>query len=130
MKQLLYQSDPSKLRLSRFNRISQRSPKVAAVESLIAVVAVICALSLPGWLPHLAGTGKGHHWLVGTFAWLAFVLLLTGLLTAARVYVLDRREVTDLSAGGASVKLTTKNATYFDEYLDEIVYFFDQISAK
>jgi len=130
VKQLLYQAPAGKLRLSRFNRIARRNPWVTYGQSLLLVAAVAGFLALPGWLPHLAGTGEGHSWLLGTATWLGFGLLVAGLVTAARLLVLDRREVTDLSAGGASVKLTAKNATYFDEYLDEIVYFFDEISPK
>src|SRR5690606_16641765 len=83
-------------------------------------------LTLLGWLPNLAWTGSEYAGWLRAVSWVAFGVLLTGLLTGLRLVVLDRREVTDFSAAGASVKLTTKNSTYFDEYLDEIVYFFDR----
>lgn len=130
VKQLLYQAPAGKLRLSRFNRIARRNLWATYGQSMLLVASVAGFLALPGWLPQLAGTSKGHPWLLGAAAWLGFGLLVAGLVTAARLLVLDRKEVTDLSAGGASVKLTAKNATYFDEYLDEIVYFFDEISPK
>lgn len=47
-------------------------------------------------------------------------------LTTLRLVVYGRFLISDLSAAGATVKLTKDSSTYFDEYLEEIVYFFDQ----
>ncbi|MCW2813681.1 MAG: hypothetical protein JWN84_1136 [Nocardioides sp.] len=130
VKQLLYQAPAGRLRLSRFNRITRRNPFLVFAQSLALVLAAFAVVGLPGWLPQLAGTGEGHSGIQSTAIWGAFGLVLTGLVTAARTWVLDRQEVTSVSAGGASVTLSAKNATYFDEYIDELVYFFDEISPK
>jgi hypothetical protein len=46
-----------------------------------------------------------------------------------RLVVHNRLEVSQVSAAGASVTLTKKNDSYFDQYLDEIVYFFESRPA-
>lgn len=130
VKQLLYQASPGRLRHSRFNRIAPRSPWQAVVQSASILAVVGSLLAFVGWLPPIAGTGSDHLWLVRTASWAGFGMLLTGALTVLRLVVFERHQVSDVSAAGASVKLTTKDATYFDEYLDEIVYFFDTVAPR
>lgn len=130
VKQLLYQASPGLLRHSRFKRIEPRSRVVTFVQSLLAVAVVGGLLAFIGWFPPVAGTGPGHDGWVRAASWVGFGLLLALVLTVLRLAVLDRREVSDVSAAGASVTLTTKNGTYFDEYLDEIVYFFDKEAPR
>jgi hypothetical protein len=42
----------------------------------------------------------------------------------------SRVRVESVSAGGAAVKLSAKENSYFDEYLDEIVYFFQKTKTQ
>jgi hypothetical protein len=130
VKQLLYQASPGLLRHSRFRRVEPRGRVVTFVQSLLAVAVVGGLLAFIGWLPPVAGTGPGHDGWVRAVSWVGFGLLLVLVLTVLRLAVLDRREVSGVSAAGASVTLTTKNGTYFDEYLDEIVYFFDKEAPR
>lgn len=126
VKQLLYQASPKLLRYSRFARISPLRPLRAFVQS-VALLGVIGALvAFLGWLPAIAGSGPEHSFWVRLGSWLAFGTLVAISLTVLRLTVLKRREISDLSAAGAAIKLTSKDGgTYFDEYLDEIVHFFD-----
>jgi hypothetical protein len=39
----------------------------------------------------------------------------------------NRLVISEVSAGGASISLADKTASYFDQYLDEIVYFFESV---
>lgn len=128
VKQLLYRAAPRKFPFSRFNRIVPLSRKRAFFEATIATGVVGAILVFLGWLPAIAGTGSGHHWLVRVSSWLIFVALVVVVLTALRRVIYGRFVVSDVSAAGAAVKLTQHTSTYFDEYLEEIVYFFDEVS--
>lgn len=78
-----------------------------------------------GWLPQVAGTGSDYHWAVRVGAWVGFAALLVVVGTLIRMVIHDRFIISDVSAGGATVKLTERTPTYFDEYLDDIVNYFD-----
>src|SRR5690606_28397897 len=45
-------------------------------------------------------------------------------------YVVHRHSVLELSLGAASIKLSDNVGTYFDQYLDEIIYFFKQTKTR
>jgi hypothetical protein len=128
VKQLLYRAAPRDFRFSRFNRIVPLSWKRAAVEASVATAVVACILAFLGWLPAVAGTGSGHHWLFRVSSWLAFAVLVVVVLIALRLVIYGRFVVSNISAAGAAVTLTHDTSTYFDEYLEEIVYFFDKLS--
>ena len=128
VKQLLYRASSRQLRHSRFNRITPLSTKRAALESVVAVAVLGLLLALLGWLPPVAGTGADQAPAVRVASWAAFGGLVAAVVTALRLVIYDRFVVSDVSAAGASVTLTERTSTYFDEYLDEIVYFFDEVS--
>jgi hypothetical protein len=128
VKQLLYRAAPRALRYSRFNRIVPLSVKRAAAQAAIAVIVVGSILGFLRWLPAVAKTGPGHPWPVRLSSWLALAILVTLLITALHRFIYGRFVVSNVSAAGATVTLTQQNSTYFDEYLEEIVYFFDELS--
>ena len=128
VKQLLYRAAPRDLRFSRFNRIVPLSGERAAIQATIAAGVVGSILAFLRWLPAVAGTGRGHQWPVRVSSWLIFAALVVVALTALQRVIYGRFVVSNLSAAGAAVTLTQRNSTYFDEYLEEIVYFFDEIS--
>jgi len=126
VKQLIYSASPRTLRHSRFSRVTTLSTKRASVESLAAIGVIGLLLGAVGWLPPLIGTGNGQPWLAQTALWVAFGLLLAVPLTVLRLVTYDRFVVSDVSAAGAAVKLSARTHTYFDEYLEEIVNYFDE----
>lgn len=125
VKQLVYSASPKTLRHSRFSRSVPLPWPRALGESVAAVALVGTFLALMDWLPPVAGTGEDHHLLVRIGAWavLTAMLVLTGFV--ARLVTHDSFVVSDVSAGGATVKLSERTPTYFDEYLDDIVNYFD-----
>lgn len=130
VKQLLYSASPSTLRHSRFGRISSLS-KRKAFGQCAAVVSVLGALlALLGLLPPVMGTGGEQPWGIQASAWLVVGFLVTVILTGIRLATHNKFYVSDVSAAGASVTLSKRTATYFDEFLDEIVHFFDQESNE
>lgn len=123
VKQLLYREIPSKVPGSRYRRIEPfRRSKAAKAAFLIAT-----ALTLLGFLTgaterlnRLVGDGwalAGLHVILaaGTF----------GLSYAALKLLHNRVWIKEVKSGPASIALTDTNNSYFDEYLDEIVYFFE-----
>jgi hypothetical protein len=126
VKQLLYQAAPRQSRFSRFNRIIALSKTRAAIETSIAVVVVGAILASLGWLPSLVWTAPGHPWSIQVLSWVGFAVLAIAVLTTLRLVIYGRFLISDVSAAGATVKLTKDSSTYFDEYLEEIVYFFNQ----
>ncbi len=126
VKQLIYSASPRTLRHSRFSRVTTLSTKRASVESVAAVGVAGLLLGAVGWLPPLIGTGDGQPWLAQAALWIAFGLLLAVPLTVLRLVTYDRFMVSDVSAAGAAVKLSARTHTYFDEYLEEIVNYFDE----
>jgi len=130
VKQLLYRGSPRQLPDSRFHRIVPLSLRRAAIESLAAVAGLWLILAFLGWLPAVAGTNASHGWFLRVVSWIGFGLVLAAALTAARLIIHDRFFVSDVSAAGATVRLKQKTSTYFDEYLDEIVYFFERVSPS
>jgi Cdc6-like AAA superfamily ATPase len=126
VKQLLYGAKPTTQRNSRFSPISPVSKTQAALEGIGLVVAVWVLLKFLGHLPEVAGTGKDHSGLQRTGAWLLFGAVIAVAFAVLRVYIFNRFVISGMSAAGASVTLSKRTNTYFDEYLDEIVYFFDE----
>lgn len=139
VKQLLYRQRPSQTPASRYNRLDVFDSKAASRRSwLIAAVTTFAAL-LYG-LPQRVGSSfpkefwawvNAHtvsnansiiQWLI-----LPAVLWLTHMTAMWLHRVIQQRlRITELGAGAgpATVKLSEPTASFFDEYLDEIVYFF------
>jgi hypothetical protein len=124
VKQLLYSQDPVAMPGSRYRRMTRfRAWRQVGLSALVAVpVAVIFALT--GWSEKLAVAAmlpKELHPLM-----YAFVLVAAGVLSFFVMMALHNRvRISQLSAGSASISLSNDSGTYFDQYLDEIVYFFE-----
>jgi hypothetical protein len=58
--------------------------------------------------------------------WLAIGLLFVVVFTVLRLVIHDRFVVSNVSVAGAALTMVASDHTYFDEYLDEIIYFFEQ----
>lgn len=128
VKQLLYRKAPSDMPMSRYLRIDSFRAGAAAVWAAAVAVGFFVIAVLLGLVGRVERTAPralvtGHHWV----PWVIVVAL--GVFTGG-IWFLGLRQMQSrvrlesLSAGGASVKLTAKENSYFDEYLDEIVYFF------
>jgi hypothetical protein len=130
VKQLLYQHSPGRTRLSRFRRIVRSGWKM---ELPIAVAggAVILLVLLASGLLVPAATAVGIDvWsppsplrlvavAVAVFA-LAILLVRIGRLIAVGHVGIEK-----VAAGPATITLPPRSTSYFDEYLDEIIYFFE-----
>lgn len=124
VKQLLYREEPNRAPGSRFRRIErfQRMRELLLAGILGFAVAVL--FLLVGWGPTLVTTLKP---LVDLALWIypiVFVMA-TGVVFALRALLHGRVHIKAFSAGPAAVTLDENSVSYFDQYLDEIVYFFE-----
>ncbi|MET4225577.1 YobI family P-loop NTPase [Oerskovia enterophila] len=124
VKQLLYRLPPKDVPHSRFRRATalnkDRDLKIAAVVGGVAFVVLFGLGLLQPWVEQLLPA-----------VWrqvIAYVLLLGLAMVAAWAVLRVVRARPTLSAsvqtGAATVTLSKQSDSYFDEYLDEIVYFF------
>lgn len=124
VKQLLYRADPDKTPASRFRRIqSFQWRRETAIAILLSLVGTIVFL-LTGWTDEIVGTFTVLKQLE------VWIHLVVGGLTAFAVLILrwlfyGKIRIKQFSAGAATVTLDDNSVSYFDQYLDEIVYFFE-----
>ncbi|MEV8339698.1 DNA-binding protein [Leucobacter sp. NPDC077196] len=124
VKQLLYREDPKSARASRFRRIERFSWGREIALALIGGVTVSIAFMILGWAGTIEQTLRPLLEL-GLWVYPIIALLATGAIVAARVLLHGRIHIRQFSAGPATVTLDEKSVSYFDQYLDEIVYFFE-----
>ncbi|QOK24205.1 hypothetical protein IGS73_07555 [Janibacter indicus] len=124
VKQLIYNAKPSTLQRSQFRRPAELPLRKAILQAGAVLAPLALVLVLMGWLP-TPEVAKSAHPLLRGLVW----FLLAGIVLAAgaglRLLTHEKFFVSDLAAGGATVKLSEKKLTYFDEYLDLIVNYFD-----
>lgn len=125
VKQLLYSQDPVRMPGSRYRRVTRfRSWRELGLALLIAAPLTI-AFYLIGWSAALGVLARlpkdGLDWInIPLYFALAIFVM------AGRKILHNRIHVDSISAGSTTIALSTKSATFFDEYLDEIVYFFER----
>lgn len=124
VKQLLYRQKPNKAPGSRFRRIERFSWLRELAIGCPVGIAVALIFLLTGWTEQIATVFTP---LIDLGLWAHVVTL--GLAVSMTVFVRrllhGRIHIRQLSAGSASVTLDDKSVSYFDQYLDEIVYFFE-----
>lgn len=130
VKQLLYQQSPTNAPESRFRRISRfkwRTELTLAIVLSLFGVAVAALLGLDVTVtpaPGLALDDRPHALRV-IVAYGAGAVLIVAAVVAARLLFRGRGAIEKVSAGPATITLPPHSVSYFDEYLDEIIYFFE-----
>ncbi len=129
VKQLLYSQDPVKMPGSRYRRISRfRFWREFWLAALVAVPLTIACFLL-GWTDTLSSVVTlSKEWTLAPNA-VVFVFLIL-LVLGLRFVSYNRIHISQLTAGEATIALSPQSATYFDEYLDEIVYFFEKVDCE
>lgn len=127
VKQILYRDAPTKTRGSRFRRISRFrwAPEIGSaigVGALLLAILWITGLALP--FAKSLGEDPAWGWLLSTYV--ALLAILSGIVYAIRWLTHNRVFLEKLSAGPATVSLAANSSNYFDQYMDEIVYYFEQ----
>lgn len=124
VKQLLYRESAQKMPLSRFRRIEAFSPEWAWRISFVTGVIITIAFVLTGWLEKLSEKLLGGRLGAPTMTLLVFFGA-AFLVFAAQSLLNGKLNIKEVAAGPATVSLNEDDGTYFDKYLDEIVYFFE-----
>lgn len=124
VKQLLYREKPKNAAGSRFRRIERfkwwRELILSAVVGVVSTVIFV----VTGWGGVIGRTLEPLSD-IGLAVYLA-IFIGTGVIAfLARWLLHGRVHIKQFSAGPASVTLDGKSVSYFDQYLDEIVYFFE-----
>lgn len=124
VKQLLYREEPDRAPGSRFRRIERFQWKRELLLAGIVGFAVAVLFLLTGWATTITATLKS---LVDLALWVYPIIfaLTTGAVYALRALLHGRVHIKAFSAGPAAVTLDEKSVSFFDQYLDEIVYFFE-----
>lgn len=124
VKQLLYREDPSKTPASRFRRIERfRWRREFGTAALIGLAVAVIFL-LTGWTAQILATFTALNYL-GVWTHLIVWVVATIAVLLVRWLFYGKIRIKQLSAGAATVTLDDNAVSYFDQYLDEIVYFFD-----
>lgn len=124
VKQLLYREEPSKTPGSRFRRIERfRWQREIGTAALLGSAITIIFL-LTGWTAHIASAIPA---LKGIGAWVHAIIcgIAAGIAFLLRWRFYGKIHIKQFSAGSATVTLDDNSVSYFDQYLDEIVYFFE-----
>jgi hypothetical protein len=128
VKQLLYRVESHNAPRSRFNRIEsfncKREHGIAALSGTVFTLLFL----LMGWTEKIVSI---HENIVVTGAWIHLIIfmVLAFCTLMARYLFQGRVNISQLSTGNAAISLDKKSVSYFDQYLDEIVYFFE-VSEK
>jgi hypothetical protein len=128
VKQLLYTQMPSKTPGSRYRRTSAFSFGREVLTALVIGLPFAVAFYLLGWTEKVAGlllvpaewtllSNAGAYLACGIFVYLI------------RFAFHNKLRIDSVSTGAATITLSASSDTYFDEYLDEIVYFFEVVEA-
>lgn len=124
VKQLLYREKPSNVPGSRYRRIEGFRRGRAFGFSLLVAVGLTALSFLTGATTRaegVFGNTVGPNITIYVLLFILLVLLAQGL----QVLFHNRVWIEKLSSGPASISLTSKTESFFDKYLDEIVYFFE-----
>ncbi|MGC4944419.1 hypothetical protein [Kribbella sp. DT2] len=129
VKQLVYRAEPGKLRRSRFARNKPLTKGRALVQALGVTAVGLMLLWLLGLWPAIAGFGPDDGLFTRILAGSVFVSLVVVVIWVAR-WLIGDRIVSEVATAGTTVTLGEKPETYFDEFLDEIVAFFDAVNPE
>lgn len=130
VKQLLYQQRPSDAPESRFRRIARfrwrRELLVASCSTLVAAVLLVLAgVDLPGIATGDALIPSLPQWARTLAAYVAAGAVVGAVVVLVRLLIQGRLGIEKVTAGPATITLPARSSSYFDEYLDEIIYFFE-----
>ena len=124
VKQLLYRSNPRKMRGSQYRKITH----VTAVQRTIACFIIAIFLTFTFWL--LAKPDWHWHWSQGGSLrgyWQpAMVQAISWGLTLYIDWIwVDKPTIKGLELGPTKLELDKNSSNYFDKYLNEIIYYFE-----
>lgn len=126
LKQLVYRVEPGKIRRSRFARPKHLTGFRAFLQALAVSILGSSILWMIGVRP--LGWEQVELWnnLIPYSVFFIFVLLSVWGIR----WVIGDRIISEVTTAGTKISLKDEQDTYFDNYLDEIVAFFDTVKPK
>ena len=123
VKHLLYREPPERMRHSNFRRLfAQTKPRQALTYGLLSIIAVLIVAGFQG---HIGPDGVASFieawWFYGAVFGTVFIAA-----WALDWLVIYKPIVRALSTGNTKIELEKGSVSYFDQYLDEIIYYFQQ----
>tara|TARA_R110001599_G_scaffold26935_24_gene95140 strand:+ start:4959 stop:8627 length:3669 start_codon:yes stop_codon:yes gene_type:complete len=124
VKQLLYRVESHNAPRSRFNRIESFNCKREHGIAVLSGIVFTLLFLLMEWTEKVVSI---HENISALGAWIHVILffILASCTFMARYLFQGRVNISQLSTGNAAISLDEKSVSYFDQYLDEIVYFFE-----
>ncbi len=125
VKQLLYRERPSNTPASRFHRIEPFNCKRNALASMTIGFVIALVFLLAGWTERLSNVLKNNE--ISELRITLLISLFATFFVYLTFYILHGKlRIKELKAGPATVALDENSSSYFDQYLDEIVYLFQR----
>jgi len=128
VKQLLYRESTAEARGSRFRRLERFNWLSALISAMLFALFTAIVFLLTGWSSQIASAIS-----LGDSARIWVSLIIGGIFGVSSLLVghlwTGRLQIKQVTAGSAAVTLDEKSVSYFDQYLDEIVYYF-QVSHR
>ena len=123
VKQLLYREQTSKAPASRFRKIEKFSCRYAIGVGVLIGFVLTLGFMLAGWDQQLAERFMKENADLRIVDCAIFIALIALIVLFQRL-IHGKIRIKHLSAGAAAITLDDASVSYFDQYLDEIVYFF------
>ncbi|WP_315525274.1 hypothetical protein [Corynebacterium durum] len=128
VKQLLYRISPGKMPASRFKRIQKfQWFKQFFLSTIIGAIAAMIIVAFGGLskLPRIPKIGESEWHDLGVKFLVSWLISLVAILIIS-YYTQGGLHFDKFTAGPATVSLVQGTESYFDRYLDEIIYFFEK----
>lgn len=123
VKQLLYREQTSRAPASRFRKIEKFSCRYAIAVGVLIGFVLTLGFMLAGWDQQLAERFVKENADLRIVDCAIFITLIALIVLSQRL-IHGKLRIKHLSAGAAAITLDDASVSYFDQYLDEIVYFF------
>ena len=136
LKQLFYKLDSSSIPNSKFKKIRNINFKSDYLQSLFVIIIAFTALYFvfPNLIqPILYNFASGIHnfcdsWIFGLIVFAVSLAFFLAILVYIYEFYLTKIHISALSIGNNHFQVnTSQNETVFDKYLDEIIYFFEDL---
>lgn len=126
VKQLLFREKPSKVPNSKYSRIAATNLTRTFLFSVLVAMFALLFIYYPWNVSDLSIFGVNDPWQIGVAASVFLIIFaLSSLIILATNGKLVISKLTGKLGGGSITLAPSKNNNYFDEHLDEIVYFFE-----
>lgn len=126
VKQLLYRERPSNTPASRFHRIEPFNYKRNICASVMIGFVIALVFLLAGWTERLSSILMNKED-IELWATTAIFLLAAIFVFLTFCFLHGKLRIKEVKAGPATVALDENSSSYFDQYLDEIVYLFQRV---